>query len=128
MKPSTKKTKIALIHNTIDNHIIPLYNLFADLPNVDLFVYFMTATGNSEERIAKLNGRFKYKVLPGFSFNLYIRDHFAYHSNPSIMWELIRNDYDIIVSFGYASITSQMAFLYAKICKKPFVLWFGKHG
>src|SRR4030042_3313215 len=75
--------------------------------------------------IPELGSEFKYKVLPGFSLNFFAKDLFSYHINPTIVWELIRNDYDVIVSVGYASFANQVAFLYCKICRKPFILWSG---
>ena len=125
MRPSAKKTKIALIHNIITPYIVPLFNRLASMPQIDLYVYFMAASEKNREWITKLSGQFKYKVLPGLSFNFFAKDLFAYHINPSIIWELIRNNYDIILSAGYASFTNQIAFFYAKICRKPFILWSG---
>lgn len=123
MRSSMKKTKIAFIQNIIPPYMIPLFSQLAALPQVDLQVYFMAASEKNRKWIPKLGGQFKYKVLPGFSFNFYTKDLFSYHINPSIIWELIRNDYDIISSYGYATFTSQIAFFYSKICRKPFTLW-----
>lgn len=118
-----KKTKIAIIDTMIRPYRIPLFSRLADIPNVDLHVYFMAASEKNRRWKPKLSGQFKYKVLPDFPINFYIKDPFSYHINPSIIWELIRNDYDIILSLSYATFTNQVAFFYSKICKKPFILW-----
>lgn len=125
MRPSAKKTKIMLIHNIITPYIIPLFNRLASMPQIDLYVYFMAASEKNRKWIPELGSQFKYKVLPGFSLNFFAKDLFSYHINLSIIWELIRNHYDIILSAGYASFTNQIAFFYSKICKKPFILWSG---
>jgi glycosyltransferase involved in cell wall biosynthesis len=85
----------------------------------------MAASEKNRKWIPELGSQFKYKVLPGFSLNFFAKDLFSYHINLSIIWELIRNHYDIILSAGYASFTNQIAFFYSKICKKPFILWSG---
>lgn len=119
----TKKNKLALVQNIISPYIIPLFSQFAAAPQVDLQVYLMALSEKNREWVTKLSGEFKYKVLPGFSLNFFSKDLFSYHINPSIIWELTRNRYDIIFSSGYASLTNQLAFFHAKLCKKPFILW-----
>jgi len=125
MKPPLKKNKIVLIHNIITHYIIPLFSQLADIPDVDLHIYFMTVSEKNRKWITKLGGQFKYKVLPGFSINFYTKDSFCYHINPSIISELINNHYDVILAAGYDSFTNQIAFFYSKLCKKPFILWSG---
>ena len=93
------------------------------MPEVDLQVYLMALSEKNREWVTGLGGDFNYKVLPGFSINFFKKDLFAFHINPSIVWELIKNNPDIVFSSGYASLTNQLTFLYAKIYKKPFIVW-----
>jgi len=117
------KIRIALIQPITSPYIDPLFNQFADVPEVDLQVYFMSLSEKNREWVTRSGGDFKYIVLPGFSFNFFKKDLFAYHINPSIVWELIKSNPDIVFSAGYSSLTNQLAFLYAKIYKKPFIVW-----
>jgi len=123
MKQPSRKTKIALIQNIASPYVIPLFSQFAAVPEVDLQVYFMALSEKDREWIIKLRDDFQYKVLPGFSINFFKKDLFAFHINPSIIWELIRSNPDIVFSGGYSSLTTYFAFLYAKIYRKPFLVW-----
>ena len=124
MKSPVKKIKVALIHNIMSPYRVALFNQLAAVPQLALYIYFLASTDRSRKwEIPELSGKFTYKVLPGLTFNFRPnKDLFAYRINPSIAPELIRNNYDIIVSVGYASFTNHLAFLLCKIYKKPFIL------
>lgn len=124
MKSPETRIKVALIHNIMSPYRVPLFNQLAAIPQVALHIYFLASSDKSRKwKIPELGGEFTYRVLPGLTFNFHPnKDLFAYRINPSIAPELIRNNYDIIVSVGYASFTNHLAFLLCKIYKKPFIL------
>jgi len=117
------KIKIAVIQNIASPYIIPLFSRFAAAPDVDLQVYLMALSEKNREWVTGLGADFKYKVLPGLTLNFFKKDLFAFHINLSIMQELIKDNPDIVFSSGYSSLTNQLAFLYAKLYKKPFIVW-----
>jgi len=123
MDTPTEKVRIALIQNIASPYIIPLFSRFAAVPEVDLQVYLMALSEKNREWVTRLGADYKYKVLPGFSINFFKKNLFAFHINPSIVQELINSNPDLVFSSGYASLTNQLAFLYAKIYKKPFIVW-----
>ncbi len=117
-----KKIKVAVIQNIASPYMIPLFSQFAAVPEVDLQVYLMALSEKNREWVTRLGGEFKYQVVPGLTINFFKKDLFAFHINPSIVWELIKSNPDIVFSSGYSSLTNQLAFLYAKIYKKPFIV------
>jgi glycosyltransferase involved in cell wall biosynthesis len=120
-----KKYKVAIITNIPAPYRIPLFEKIAKYPSVDLCVYFTAISEKNRKWTVKLSRKFKYKILPGFSLKYRGKDLFSYHINPSIIQELIKNDYDVIIAGGYESFATQISFFLCKIRNIPFILWSG---
>jgi glycosyltransferase involved in cell wall biosynthesis len=120
-----KKYKVALIHNIISPYRIPLFEKIAEHPSVDLCVYFTAISEANREWTVKLSDKFKYKILSCFTLKYRGKDLFSYHINPSIIQELVRNDYDVVIAGGYASFATQISLFLSKLRNIPFILWSG---
>ena len=118
-----KKYKVAMIYNMPTPYRIPLFIELAKNPNIDLFVYFEAGRENNREWEIEHSDSFKYKILSGISLN-FARDVY-YNINPMIIKELIFNKYDVIITAGYGSFSTQIAFFIAKFLKIPFILGSG---
>lgn len=118
-----EKMKVAIITNMPAPYRIPLFEKIARI--VDLTVYFTTYTEEGRDWTNKEHYNFNYKILPSYNLKISGKDILNYHFNPSIITELLKNDYDVIVSGGYASLTAKIALIICKIRKKPFILWSG---
>ena len=118
-----KKYKVAMIYNMPSPYRIPLFNELAKNPNIDLCVYFETGREKNREWKVEHSDLFKYKILSGISLN-FARDVY-YNINPMIIKELIFNKYDVIITAGYGSFSTQIAFFIAKFLKIPFILGSG---
>lgn len=118
-----EKQKVLIITNYPSPYRIPLFEKIAK--KVDLCVYFTMV--NDDDRDWELNFpyRFKYKILTHFNLKIEGKDILNYHFNPSIFKELLNNNYDIVISGGYSSLTSKIALLICKLKKVPFILWSG---
>ena len=120
-----KKYKVALITNIPSPYRIPLFEKIAEHPSVDLCVYFTAVSEKNREWSVELSDKFNYKVLPGFTLKYRGKDLFSYHINLSIIQELIRNDYDVVIAGGYSSFATQISFFLCKVRNIPFILWSG---
>lgn len=117
-----EKAKVLIITNYPSPYRIPLFEKIAK--KVDLYVYF-TMVENDRNWDLNLQFKFKYKILRYFNLKIKGKDILNYHFNPSIFKELLFNDYDIVISGGYSSLTSKIALLICKLQKIPFILWSG---
>ena len=120
-----KEYKVALITNIPSPYRIPLFEKIAEHPSIDLCVYFTAVSEKNRKWTVELSDKFKYKILPSFTLEYRGNDLFSYHINLSIIQELIRNDYDVVIAGGYSSFTTQISFFLCKIRKIPFILWSG---
>lgn len=115
--------KVAIITNHPSPYRIPLYEKLAG--KVDLTVYFTLINEDDKLWEIKFSDKFKYKILKSYNLKLKIHDVLNYHFNPSIINELIKNDYDIVVVGGYSSLTTQIAIFIAKLRRIPLIMWSG---
>ena len=124
-----KKYKVALITNIPSPYRIPLFEKMAEHQSIDLYVYFNAVTEENREWNVELSDKFKYKILPCFGLNLSYwskdKDFYNYHINPSIIQELIKNDYDVVIAGGYSSFAAQISFFQSKLRGTPYILWSG---
>jgi len=120
-----KNYKVALITNIPSPYRIPLFEKIAEHPSVDLCVYFTAISEKNREWVVELSDKFKYKILPCFTLKYRGKDLFSYHINPSIIQELIKNNYDVVIAGGYSSFATQISSLLCKLRNTPFILWSG---
>lgn len=120
-----KKYKVALITNIPAPYRIPLFEKISEHPSIDLYVYFTAMSEENRKWVVEMDNKFKYKILPGFTLRYKGKDLFNYHINLSIIKELIRNDYDILIVGGYASFATQISFFLSKLRNISFILWSG---
>ncbi|WP_459501924.1 glycosyltransferase family 4 protein [Bacillus sp. C1] len=108
--------KVALIKNIPSPYRQGLFEEVNRRNNIDLTVYYCAKTEKTRDwNIAYSN--YKYKVLPGFTFKN------IFHVNLSILKELFKHKYDVVILGGYAIPTLQLAFLYAKLTNTSLILW-----
>ena len=120
-----KKYKVAVVTNIPTPYRIPLFEKIAEHLSVDLCVYFAAVSEKNRKWAVELSDKFKYKILLGFSLRYRGKDLFSYHINLSIIQELLRNNYDVVIGGGYSSFATQISFFLCKIRKVPFILWSG---
>jgi glycosyltransferase involved in cell wall biosynthesis len=103
-----------------------LFELVADDPAVNLTVFFCR-----EKQVgrgwAPTEVRYPHRFLPNYGLAVQRRDMFAMHFSPSIMIELWRGQFDVIVISGLNHPTMQLAMAYALITRVPYVFWNESH-
>jgi len=120
-----KKTKIVLLHNILTPHIIPLFERLDKKRELEMKFFF--ASGSESNRLWKeeVRDKFDYKILPKIAIEFREKDLFTYFINPTVLFELIRFNPEVIVSAGWDIFAYQIAFFYAKLFRKKFILWSG---
>lgn len=120
-----KKKKIAIFHNIISPHIIPLFEKLARQKDIEVKIFFCSETETNRIWKADVGDKFDYKILPKWQIELRGKDLFTYFINPTIIPELVKYNPDVIISAGWDIFAYQIAFLYAKLFRKKFILWSG---
>lgn len=121
----SKRYKVAFITNIPTPYKIPLFERLARHPSIDFKVYFTAVSAKNRTWVVDLGDKFKYRILPGFTLNYQRKDLITYHVNSSIIKELKRSNYDVVIAGGYYSFTTQAAFFLSKLRNSPFILRFG---
>jgi glycosyltransferase involved in cell wall biosynthesis len=117
--------RIALLHNIISPHVVPLFGLLAEHAGVSLKVYFLAETESNRRWETTIGERFDYAVLPNWSFRMGREDLFTLFINPTIVSTLIRDGFDVLISVGWDSPAAIAACALARMLHKPIVLWSG---
>lgn len=121
----TRPTRVALLHNIVSPHVVPLFAELARQPGIDLRVYFFSETDANRRWRVSPEGRFNYRILPGLGVRLRGRDLFTYFINPTIVPILLRDGFDVLIAVGWDSFASQAAFFLCKLLGRPFIIWSG---
>ncbi|HEX5501412.1 MAG TPA: glycosyltransferase family 4 protein [Thermomicrobiales bacterium] len=117
--------RVALLHNIVSPHVVPLFAELARQPGIDLCVYFFSETDANRRWRVSPEGRFRYRILPGLGVRFRGRDLFTYFINPTIVPLLLRDGLDVLIAVGWDSFASQAAFFLCKLLGRPFIIWSG---
>jgi glycosyltransferase involved in cell wall biosynthesis len=117
--------RIALLHNIVSPHVVPLFQLLAQQPGIALKVYFLAETEQNRRWETSVGQRFDFTVLPNWSVRLGREDLFTVFINPTLISTLVRDGFDVVISVGWDSLAALSAFTLCKLQHKPFVLWSG---
>jgi glycosyltransferase involved in cell wall biosynthesis len=118
-----KKYKIALIHNIVAPYRVPFFEKLSKYPKIDLFVYYCAKTQKDRLWDIKEGKEYLYKILPGLHLDTSKYFPIALHFNPSIIIEIIRGNYNVIIIDECTDPTTQLAFLISKLLRKKIILW-----
>jgi len=116
------KRRLVITTEIISPYRIPLFNVLAEHPDVDLHVIFLAETDPSMRRwkVYKDEIRFSYEVLPHWrrrvaGYNLLL--------NRGVASALERARPDVIVCGGYGYLASWRVLAWARRRKRPVFLW-----
>ena len=121
----TRPVRVAMLHNIISPHVVPLFAALAAQPGIDLRVYFYSETDANRRWKVSPEGKFPYTILPQWSIRLRGKDLFTYFINPTIIPALRRDGFDVLISAGWDSFTAQVSFLWCALVGKPYIVWSG---
>ncbi|MBI4491376.1 MAG: glycosyltransferase [Chloroflexi bacterium] len=117
--------RVALLHNIVSPHVLPLFERLASQPGLALKVYFLAETDRNRRWETTVARQLHYEVLPHWALRVGRRDLHTYFVNPTVIPTLLREGFDVVVSAGWDSFAAQAAFLLCKALRKPYVLWSG---
>jgi hypothetical protein len=116
------KRRLVITTEIISPYRIPVFNVLAEHPNVDLHVIFLAETDSSmrQWKVYKDEIRFSYEVLPHWrrrvaGYNLLL--------NRGVASALERARPDVIVCGGYGYLASWQVLGWARRHKRPVLLW-----
>ena len=115
-----EKCRVAIIHNIIAPYRIPVFEKLAKNPSIDLKVFYCAETHSDRNWEVNACETYDYTILLGTCIQV---GSFKYHVNPSIVWELLRGNYDVVILGGCCDFTTQLAFIFSKLMKIPLILW-----
>jgi glycosyltransferase involved in cell wall biosynthesis len=106
---------------------MPIFEKIAGLPNVKLKVYFGRYRSSSRRWKVRSFVRFDYEILREVRFlprlfSLNPEDD-PNPLNPSLLFKLLRNEYDVFIGGSPHYFGTMATFLVSKIQRKPFVLF-----
>ena len=117
--------RIALLHNIISPHVVPLFRLLAAQPDVRLKVYFLAETDLNRRWATELESSFDYAILPHWALRLGRQDLHTFFINPTVIGALQRDGFDAVISAGWDSFAALASFALCKATRRPFILWCG---
>ena len=120
-----QKLRVAVLHNIISPHVLPLFERLGAQPGIALRVYFLAETDRNRRWQTRIAQSFTYKVLPHWAIRVGRRDLHTFFVNPTVIQSLLRDGFDVIVSAGWDSFAAQAAFFLCLLLRKPYILWCG---
>jgi glycosyltransferase involved in cell wall biosynthesis len=118
--------KTVIIENIISPYEIARFSLIQKAINDDLLILFQSESDINRNWSVDLGTiDFKYKVLPDIPVRLRGKDVFTVHLNFSVYHELTIARPDVVISCGWDSLASYLAYLYCRMHGIKYVLWAG---
>ncbi len=117
-----RKTRVVILHNILNPHVIPLFEKLAKEKGYNFKFFFASESENNRLWKEEVGDKFDYKILPKIAIELKGKDLFTYFINPTIIFELIKYNPDVVIVGGWDLFAYQVAFFYAKLFCKKFIL------
>jgi glycosyltransferase involved in cell wall biosynthesis len=115
--------KVLVLHNIVSPHVLPYFEGLANASGVDLSVWFLDRSTSVRLWETTLDGAFRSEILPGFRLELPLEERVALHFNPSVLWRIPIEGFDVVVLFaGYDSPTLWLAALMCRMLGIPMVV------
>jgi glycosyltransferase involved in cell wall biosynthesis len=111
--------KIAFVTTFCPHHRIKTFEIISKYFSKVIFFFF--SAGDEwywQQQHGVKSGNFKFEYLRGFRIN-------KTRITPDLFWKLLSGDYDLIIKCINGKFALPIAFIVAKIKRKPFILWTG---
>lgn len=117
--------RVALLHNIISPHVLPLFERLGKEPGIKLKVYFLAESDQNRRWATDIGQSFDYTILPNYAIRFGRKDLYTYFVNPTVIPTLVHDGFDVLVAAGWDSFASQVMFFCSRILRKPYVQWSG---
>jgi len=116
--------KVVVLHNFVVPHSFPLLRELAKKKDIDLEVFYLAeSASNRRWQVIPKDPGFRYKILPNYQINFFTKDLFTYIINPTIVQELAKSKYDVVISDGWLDFSCQLVSFLSKLQRKKYILW-----
>lgn len=115
-----KKCRVALIHNIVAPYRIPVFEQMAAEPSIDFTVFYCATTHKHRNWEIDNSEGYNHRVLSGVCIRA---GDINYHFNPSVVWELVRGRFDVVIIGGCTDFTTQIAFFVSRYTQSRLILW-----
>jgi glycosyltransferase involved in cell wall biosynthesis len=88
-------------------------------------VWFFAERTSTRLWNSSIKGNFQWEVLPGLCWEIQMEDKIALHLNPSVLWRISRDQFDVVVLGGWDAPTLWCAAIACRFAGIPTVLWSG---
>jgi glycosyltransferase involved in cell wall biosynthesis len=125
-RASQRKVAVAILSPTLAPYRIPVFNRLAQIPFLDLDVFFATNREHAESWTdAAAVRNFSAHLLPSrhLPVSSELGDTSALYFTPGVWHALTRGQYDVVVTLGWTTPNSAVALAHGKIYAHPVVLW-----
>jgi glycosyltransferase involved in cell wall biosynthesis len=120
----SSKTRVLIVHNIMAPYRFPLFRALANQPEIDLTVWFMSASArNRRWRLEDRALGFRYVVLPRVEVNLQSDDLLTYILNYTFPWRFIREHFDVLIAAGWLDFAPHAGLVLSKLLRRKFILW-----
>ena len=120
-----RKTKVVLIQGLLAPYRYPIFEKMSSRGDWDFEVWFMGFSVKNriwtKDEISKY--KFRYKFLKGLTFNVGLKDNYPFWFNPIVVWEIYKSKPDVIIMFGWDSLTSFIAHIACSILGIKFIIY-----
>ena len=115
--------KVLVLHNIVSPHVLPYFDGLAKEAGIELTVWFLDRSTSVRLWETKIDGAYRWEILPGCRLELPLEERVALHFNPCVLWRIPREKFDVVVLFaGYDSPTFWLAALICRILGIPMVI------
>src|SRR4030067_2321900 len=111
--------KTVIIESVITPYEIKRFNVINEVLTNTLIVFYQNVTGiNRNWRLDLSSLKFKYRILPDTPIRIKGKDIFTFHINYTTFKELKKVFPDVVISCGWDSLATYMAYIYCNIYNK----------
>jgi glycosyltransferase involved in cell wall biosynthesis len=123
-----KKKKVVLIQGLLAPYRLPIYQELSNNKDWNFEVWFMSRGGVKNRSwdtsiFEKYN--FIYRFLNGWTINVGKKDNYPFWLNPFIHFDLVKYKPDVVLMFGWDSLTSFLAHVSCRLLGIKFLIWSG---
>jgi glycosyltransferase involved in cell wall biosynthesis len=123
----SNRRSVALLNPFPSPYRLPILNALAQIPDIELIVYLTDMKGAPDHHWEEdtTSWQFQYRILPSIMFRYYTPRYGAayFPINFTLPYELIRGKHDVIVTFGWTMLFSNLALLLGRLLGAKVILW-----
>jgi len=110
--------KLAIVTNAFPRCRFELFERLARDNNHNITIFKYADWWDAESKWLEVK---KWQAV-GFKLP-FMTDDVYFHFDPRVLWAITHGDWEVIIAYGYGSLTTYLVALVAKLRRIPFILW-----